>query len=719
VPLTCQTLTRRACALFVAVALVVVAAPVTAIAATPVTMLLVDGGAWVPGTWYNPEPAVTLSSSENGVAFWSWNGGAVQSAAISAGTPLEVGPVPAQGESYLRFRTVNADGEEPTASASVRADWTEPSRPDSLEATIAPMEGGIDLAWTASTDPTPGSGVAHYVVYRHQGPDDPSWIPSPADKVAEPTDAFYRDLPPANEDFYTYVVEAHDAAGNESFLSLSASAFWQSGPPTDPTDVYAWLNAAGDVRLLWGASTDLGSGLASYEVSRSVEGGPWEVRANPVAADTVWVDVLPGATVLEYGIRALDRVGFGSNAVTVTAGVDTTGPVLGALTATPAYAPPGSGSYFDVDWTALTDPVSGVESVALDYGPVGGPSSRATSTGPGALRVGSPAESAYYEFLLTASDRAGNVTTYPASARHVTVDRLTVGDPVYASIEWSRRTFGSAGTVVLVGAGRYWDALAASSLAGRVGGPVLMVGRTLDGATAAEIRRLGARRAYLIGGTGGVSRSVQKSVRSIIRRTPKRYTTSLQIAREVRRLSRNRLGRVYLVSGTDPRAAMTVAPLAFAECTPIIYGTSAGVTSATRSALRSMRVRETFIVGGGDLIGWSAEARVPAPVRLTSSSAMTISQAFVDWSVGAGLMGAGRPYLTADGALADAASFAQYAGAQRRSVIVTSAGPWDYGDASAWLGARRAGLGRVTIVAPEWVLGPDVVSSVRAAVCRP
>jgi hypothetical protein len=496
VPLTCETLTRRACALFVAVALVVVAAPVTAIAATPVTMLLVDGGAWVPGTWYNPEPAVTLSSSENGVAFWSWNGGAVQSAAISAGTPLEVGPVPAQGESYLRFRTVNADGEEPTASASVRADWTEPSRPDSLEATIAPMEGGIDLAWTVSTDPTPGSGVAHYVVYRHQGPDDPSWIPSPADKVAEPTDAFYRDLPPANEDFYTYVVEAHDAAGNESFLSLSASAFWQSGPPTDPTDVYAWLNAAGDVRLLWGASTDLGSGLASYEVSRSVEGGPWEVRANPVAADTVWVDVLPGATVLEYGIRALDRVGFGSNAVTVTAGVDTTGPVLGALTATPAYAPPGSGSYFDPD--------SGVESVALDYGPVGGPSSRATSTGPGALRVGSPAESAYYEFLLTASDRAGNVTTYPASARHVTVDRLTVGDPVYASIEWSRRTFGSAGTVVLVGAGRYWDALAASSLAGRVGGPVLMVGRTLDGATAAEIRRLGARRAYLIGGTGGV-----------------------------------------------------------------------------------------------------------------------------------------------------------------------------------------------------------------------
>ncbi len=93
-------------------------------------------------------------------------------------------------------------------SSSISTDTTAPSVPTGLTAAAA-SSSSIALNWTVSTDAV---GVTGYKVYRG------------GSQVATSTTNAYTDSVLASSTTYTYTVAAHDAAGNNSAQSASASA---------------------------------------------------------------------------------------------------------------------------------------------------------------------------------------------------------------------------------------------------------------------------------------------------------------------------------------------------------------------------------------------------------------------------------------------------------------------------------------------------------------
>jgi putative cell wall-binding protein len=191
------------------------------------------------------------------------------------------------------------------------------------------------------------------------------------------------------------------------------------------------------------------------------------------------------------------------------------------------------------------------------------------------------------------------------------VRRVAGPDRIRTAVAVSQEAFpepGMAAAVVIARADDYADALAGGPLAASVGGPVLLTsGRSLPGAVAEEVRRLGVNRALILGGTAAVSERVADDLRevgAVPQRIPgaDRYDTARLIAA--------RLGtdRVYLALGehVDPgRAwadAVAVSGLAAVQRRPILLTEPDRLPAPTRQALGELAVRDVVIVGGVEAI---------------------------------------------------------------------------------------------------------------------
>ena len=117
-----------------------------------------------------------------------------------------------------------------TASATV-ADTIVPSTPSGFTATGG--AGQAALAWTASTD---NVGVVRYNVHRSTVA---GFIPSTANRVAQPTGTSYTDLGLAAGTYF-YKVTAEDAAGNLSAPSAEAIATVTASAPTGLVAAYGF-----------------------------------------------------------------------------------------------------------------------------------------------------------------------------------------------------------------------------------------------------------------------------------------------------------------------------------------------------------------------------------------------------------------------------------------------------------------------------------------------
>lgn len=214
----------------------------------------------------------------------------------------------------------NAESSHARASMySVLIEGTGSPPPEDTEAPTVPTDlsaaavsnSGIDLGWTASTD---NVGVTGYYVYRNDT------------QVAHVSGAGYRDTGLRAATTYRYTVAAHDAAGNVSAKSSSASATTASGSDTEapsvPTGLGATVVSSSRIALSWAASTD-NVGVAGYRVYRDgvqvADGG-----------GTGYVDIgLGPSTTYRYAVAAYDAAGNisgKSSIVSVTTDAGTTVP---------------------------------------------------------------------------------------------------------------------------------------------------------------------------------------------------------------------------------------------------------------------------------------------------------------------------------------------------------------------------------------------------------
>lgn len=214
----------------------------------------------------------------------------------------------------------------------------------------------------------------------------------------------------------------------------------------------------------------------------------------------------------------------------------------------------------------------------------------------------------------------GEIPAHPSATRVFGVDRFAT------AAELSRRAYPAGSRTALLTSGRdFPDGLAASSLAGALGAPILLTNpAALPAATATELQRLGVSKVYIIGGTGPVSPAVVAALRArfpalVIERIhgANRYATAAAVANKVRQVTGVRPTTLFLASGESFPDALSLSAPAFLTKTPIILTPRATLHPSSLEVIRSLRPAggsmDVYVAGGvGAVSASAADAAVAA-----------------------------------------------------------------------------------------------------------
>ena len=272
-------------------------------------------------------------------------------------------------------------------------------------------------------------------------------------------------------------------------------------------------------------------------------------------------------------------------------------------------APGGQASYM-ISQTFNTSSVSGI---AMTEGPAG--RYRATWTAPENVQL--KQAQVFFRF----SDAHGNTAQAvapgkislmlePAEPQEPISQRIAGANRYDTAVAMSQKTFSRADQVIIASGENFPDALVGGPLAESLDAPVLLTSRDgLTPASLAEIERLGATRAIVLGGEQAVSETVIRQLRqagvSVDRLAgASRFETAVAISRQARdQASRH----VFLVGGYHFPDALSIAPVAARQNDAILLTGRDRLPEATRDALAQWQTERITLVGGSLIISEQVE----------------------------------------------------------------------------------------------------------------
>lgn len=220
-------------------------------------------------------------------------------------------------------------------------------------------------------------------------------------------------------------------------------------PPTVPVAT-ATLTGVRQITLTWTASTDLGSGVASYSVQRSRSGpeGPWGAPTDGLTNTTLVESSLNEGSTYYYQVRAVDNAGnISAWSATTSESVPTSTDTTPPTDPSNLRATANSSSQITLTWTESSD-TSGIASYSVQRSTTSttGPW---TSVGTGITattftNTGLTASTTYY-YQVRAVDNAGNVSNWSTTAQATTLS-ATVDTTPPSAPTLSLATFPPSGT---------------------------------------------------------------------------------------------------------------------------------------------------------------------------------------------------------------------------------------------------------------------------------
>lgn len=195
------------------------------------------------------------------------------------------------------------------------------------------------------------------------------------------------------------------------------------------------------------------------------------------------------------------------------------------------------------------------------------------------------------------------ILTYVPSVSAASTDRIAGYDLYQTAAAISQRGWpnGAANAILALGED-YPDALSAAPLAQKYDAPILLTGtNVLNNDTAEELKRLKAKKVYIVGGYAVVSSQVESQLASMglsaVRIAGQdRYETSLKVAKEVG------IGQgVFVTNGLTFADALSVGPIAAALKMPLILAPPQDLTSAQKDFLSQNKIPASFVVTGREL----------------------------------------------------------------------------------------------------------------------
>ncbi len=206
----------------------------------------------------------------------------------------------------------------------------------------------------------------------------------------------------------------------------------------------------------------------------------------------------------------------------------------------------------------------------------------------------------------------------PAGAWTRPPDRIAGADRWETAVRISQVLHPSGAPAAVVVSGEAFpDGLVGGPFAALVGGPVLLTGRNgLPDVTRDELRRLGARDIFVLGGTAAVREVVVAQIRLATGVTPRRiagedrYETAAAVA------ARFPTGphTVLVADGTDFPDALTGGAASARAGAPLLLTHPEVLPAATRAQLERLAPAEVAVLGGPRAVSEAVVAEVAATV---------------------------------------------------------------------------------------------------------
>jgi hypothetical protein len=322
-------------------------------------------------------------------------------------------------------------------------------------------------------------------------------------------------------------------------------------------------------------------------------------------APPVSTDVPEGASTLSF--FASDFLGAREPTRTLTVKYDPRPPAVsvGGIPATDARVTSVTPTF------SVEDTGSGVATSSAVVTGKQAPAGFAIASGTRITRPGS------WKLTVTATDTAGNVT---ATERQFVVryaSQRRAGANRYATaLAVSAASFPASETsnVVIATGQSFPDALAGAPLARALRAPLILVGpRGIDASTSAELKRLGAKKAYLLGGEGAVSRSVADSLKTLAPERisgANRYETCAAVATKLGSVTGSTSTTAVVATGENFPDALAAAGWAARNGWPILLLPSTGPAGAPSIQARLGQHADLIALGGVNAGTFASKVRL-------------------------------------------------------------------------------------------------------------
>jgi putative cell wall-binding protein len=205
----------------------------------------------------------------------------------------------------------------------------------------------------------------------------------------------------------------------------------------------------------------------------------------------------------------------------------------------------------------------------------------------------------------------------------------------------------SAPAVVIATGRDFPDALAGVPLAQALHAPVLLTQPTeLPASVAAEVKRLGATTAYVLGSTSAVSSAVegqlktQGHVTSVVRlQGSNRFETAKAVALKLQQvLGGGPVPIAFVATGRNFPDALAASAVAARMHAPILLTDAGSEPQATRDALASLATSETFVLGGPSVVATQTMSGLPNATRLAGADRFETAAAVVGLGMSRGVI---------------------------------------------------------------------------------
>ena len=241
--------------------------------------------------------------------------------------------------------------------------------------------------------------------------------------------------------------------------------------------------------------------------------------------------------------------------------------------------------------------------------------------------------------LAAATLGASSATAVPGFTVGAGADRLNGSDRVETAVLASKQLHPSDGSndAVLVSRDSLIDGLTASYLAGLKYAPILYTDtNSVNASTDAELKRLGVKNVWLVGGTAVISAAQEATLKasygSVTRYGGKdRYDTAAQVAKV--ELPTYQPEKVFVANGVTDADALAAGPIAYARGYPVLLTEAGSVPGYTSSALKDLAVPDRIVVGGRAVVSDATYSELGATQRLAGVNRQETSTVVAGWAI--------------------------------------------------------------------------------------